>query len=199
MAEKYKSVLEKHNENRTHCVPTAEEEAIEPVYPEEYLVGGPGKAAASGLRSKAEKTVANAASRYRIAQTRIGERAQDINEVKEQLKNRAALKNRPMYKEVFGDDEAKQARQKLAKEFLNKAESSAERGWRDFHGEVGNTLGNRIYQQREQQEQEDMQSKFGARQNAAGDTYKKGGKVKSTASSRGDGIASRGKTRGKLV
>jgi hypothetical protein len=186
MAEKYKSVLEKHNEDlaRKNRRPTAEEEAIEPVYPEEYLVGGPGKAAASGLRSKAEKTVANAASRYRIAQTRIGERAQDINEVKEQLKNRAALKNRPMYKEVFGDDEAKQAKQRLVKEISNKAESSAQRSWRDFHGEIGNTLGNEMYQQR---------------QNAAGDTYKKGGKVKSTASSRGDGIASRGKTRGKLV
>ena len=54
MAEQYKSVLEKHNENRTHRVPTAEEEAIEPVYPEEYLVGGPGKAAASGLRSSTD-------------------------------------------------------------------------------------------------------------------------------------------------
>jgi len=37
------------------------------------------------------------------------------------------------------------------------------------------------------------------RQNAAGDTYKKGGKVKSTASFRADGIAKRGKTRGRVV
>jgi hypothetical protein len=37
------------------------------------------------------------------------------------------------------------------------------------------------------------------RRNIAGDTYKKGGKVKSTASSRGDGIAKRGKTRGRMV
>ena len=184
MAEKYKSVLEKHNESRTHRVPTAEEEAIEPVYPEEYLVGGPGKAAASGLRSSAEKKVAKEIARYRIAQTRIGERAEDINVVKERLKNKADLKNRPMYKEVFGDDEAKQAKQRLMKEISNKTESSAERSWRDFHGEIGNTLGGEIYRQNE---------------NAAGDTYKKGGKVKSTASSRGDGIASRGKTRGKLV
>ncbi len=183
--DKYKSVLEKYNESlKPRRLPTPEEEAIEPVYPEEYLVGGPGKAAASGLRSKAEKTVANAASRYRIAQTRIGERAQNIDEVKEQLKNRAALKNRPMYKEVFGDDEAKQARQKLKKEFLNKAESSAERSWRDFHGEIGNTLGGEVYRQNE---------------NAAGDTYKKGGKVKSKASSRGDGRAQRGKTKGRLL
>ena len=37
------------------------------------------------------------------------------------------------------------------------------------------------------------------RENAAGDTYKKGGKVKATASSRADGIAKRGKTRGRMV
>ena len=37
------------------------------------------------------------------------------------------------------------------------------------------------------------------RRNIAGDTYKKGGKVKATASSRADGIAKRGKTRGRMV
>ena len=38
------------------------------------------------------------------------------------------------------------------------------------------------------------------KQNAAGDTYKKGGKVKaSSASRRADGIAQRGKTRGRMV
>ena len=36
------------------------------------------------------------------------------------------------------------------------------------------------------------------RRNAAGDTYKKGGKVKATASSRADGIAQRGKTKGRM-
>ena len=185
MAEKYKSVLEKHNEDlaRKNRRPTAEEEAIEPVYPEEYLVGGPGKAAASGLRSKAEKTVANAASRYRIAQTRIGERAQDINEVKEQLKNRAALKNRPMYKEVFGDDEAKQAKRMTLKEIGKTTTQSAGRASKNFSGEAGTLIGNEMYRQNE---------------NAAGDTYKKGGKV-SSASKRGDGCAIKGKTKGRFV
>ena len=37
------------------------------------------------------------------------------------------------------------------------------------------------------------------RRNIAGDTYKKGGKVKATASSRADGIAQRGKTKGRMV
>jgi hypothetical protein len=185
MAEKYKSVLEKYNENRTHRVPTAEEEAIEPVYPEEYLVGGPGKAVASSFMGsgKTAKAVKDA-SRYRIAQTRIGERAQDIDEVKEQLKNRAALRNRPMYKEVFGDDEAKQARQMALQKIGEATIRSADKASKNFSGETGTLIGGEMYRQNE---------------NAAGDTYKKGGKVKSTASSRGDGIASRGKTRGKLV
>jgi hypothetical protein len=185
MAEKYKSVLEKHNENRTHRVPTAEEEAIEPVYPEEYLVGGPGKAVASGFMGsgKTAKAVKDA-SRYRIAQTKIGERAQDIDEVKEQLKGKAAFKNRPMYKEVFGDYEAERARQMALQKIKDTAKRSTNRSSTNFFGEAGNAIGNEVYRQNE---------------NAAGDTYKKGGKVKSTASSRGDGIASRGKTRGKLV
>jgi hypothetical protein len=37
------------------------------------------------------------------------------------------------------------------------------------------------------------------RRNIAGDTYKKGGKVKATASSRADGCAVKGKTKGRMV
>ena len=37
------------------------------------------------------------------------------------------------------------------------------------------------------------------RRNAAGDTYKKGGKVKATASSRADGCAVKGKTKGRMM
>ena len=76
MAEKYQSVLEKHNENlsRKRRLPTAEEQAIEPVYPEEYLVGGPGKAVASGFMGsgkKAAKTVARPSAQ-------IGTKVRDI-------------------------------------------------------------------------------------------------------------------------
>ena len=39
----------------------------------------------------------------------------------------------------------------------------------------------------------------GEKTNPAGDTYKKGGAVKYSASKRADGIAKRGKTKGKLV
>jgi hypothetical protein len=164
MAEKYKSVLESYNENKKpRRLPTAEEQAIQPVYPEEYLVGGPGKAVASGFlgSGKTAKAVKDA-SRYRIAQTRIGERAQDIDEVKEQIKGRAAFKNRPMYKEVFGDYETEQARQMALQKIKNTAKRSTNRSSTNFFGEAGNAIGNEVYRQNE---------------NAAGDTYKKGGKV----------------------
>ena len=185
MAEEYKSVLEKHNEKlaRKRHELTPGGQAIENFYPEEYLVGGPGKAVASGFlgSGKTAKAVKDA-SRYRIAQTRIGERAQDIDEVKEQLKNRAALKNRPMYKEVFGDEEAEQARQMALQKIKNTAKRSTNRSSTNFFGEAGNAIGNEVYRQNE---------------NAAGDTYKKGGKV--SASSRADGCAVKGKTKGRMV
>ena len=183
MADQYKSALESYNEGlRPRRLPTAEEQAIEPVYPEEYLVGGPSKAVASGFMGSGRKA-AKDASRYRIAQTKIGERAQDIDEIKEQLKNRAVLKNRPMYKEVFGDDEAKQARQMALKKIGKVTARSGEKASTNFFGQAGNLVGGEMYRQNE---------------NAAGDTYKKGGKV-SSASKRGDGCAVRGKTKGKFV
>ena len=46
---------------------------------------------------------------------------------------------------------------------------------------------------------QDNEPMYEQRQNAVGDTYKKGGKVKTTASSRADGIAKRGKTKGRMV
>ena len=181
MAGKYKSVLEKYNEDKKPRLPTPEEEAIEPVYPEEYLVGGPGKAVASGFIGSGKKAAKDAA-RYRMAQTRIGERAPDMEAVKDSLHARETIKN------YLGDGElseiAKQeAKQALKKGALKQTEQSVDRASKDFFGEGGNLIGNEIYQQR---------------QNAAGDTYKKGGKVKSTASSRGDGVAQRGKTKGRI-
>ena len=183
MVKQYKSVLEKHNESlKPRRLPTPEEQAIEPVYPEEYLIGGPGKAVASGFRSSAEKAAAKEAARYRIAQTKIGERALDINEVKEQLKNTAALKNNKMYKDLVRDEEAKQSKQFALQRLKNLTKKSSDRSQKNFFGEAGTHIGGAMADEN---------------RNAAGDTYKKGGKV--SASSRGDGVAQRGKTKGRLV
>jgi len=62
-------------------------------------------------------------------------------------------------------------------EMIRAAERAAEKGLRQSYGELGAYLAN-------------------DKMNAAGDTYKKGGKV--SASSRADGIAKRGKTKGRM-
>jgi len=186
MAKQYKSVLEKYNKSlKPRRLPTAEEEAIEPVYPEEYLMGGPGKFAASGLRSSAEKAAAKAQQRERIANIKIGEKipAPWIEAADKAVKDR-------FYKTKWGQatyedlrNKAEQAaKQRSKQDVIDQIEKSGKRATNNFYGEVGNAIGNEMYEQR---------------QNAAGDTYKKGGKV--SASSRGDGIAQRGKTKGRLL
>jgi hypothetical protein len=185
MAEKYQSVLEKHNENlaRKRRLPTAEEQAIEPVYPEEYLVGGPSKAVASGFMGSGSKAAKDAA-RYRIAQTRIGERAIDIDADKAAAAAFAKTKAGQATYEAL-KKRAEQATQvKNKKQLLLDAGRLANRSVGNISAETGLAVGNEMAEER---------------RNAAGDTYKRGGKVKVTASSRADGIAQRGKTRGRMV
>ena len=177
MAEPYKSVLEKHNENlaRKRRLPTPEEEAIEPVYPEEYLMGGPGKAVASGfLKPSAKK----AALRKEIAQTKIGSNLAQKPSFPDLLPPDQLAK----YKEAAKKKTEQINRIKNQQKILNAAEESFERTSKNFSGEAGTHIGGAMADEN---------------RNAAGDTYKKGGKV--SASSRADGIASRGKTKGRMV
>ena len=180
MAEPYKSVLEKHNESKTHRVPTAEEEAIQPVYPEEYLVGGPGKAVASSFMGSGKKA-AKDASRYRIAQTKIGERAIDVDADKAAAETFAKTPAGKATYEALKKRAERVTKDKTINEIKDTARRSAEKSSTNFAGEAGTLIGNEMYRQNE---------------NAAGDTYKKGGL---TASSRADGIAQRGKTKGRFV
>jgi hypothetical protein len=76
-------------------------------------------------------------------------------------------------KEILAEREARSNKGAMIKA----AERAAEKGLRQSYGELGAYIAD-------------------DKMNAAGDTYKKGGKV--SASSRGDGIAKRGKTRGKM-
>jgi len=185
MAEKYQSVLQKHNENlaRKRRLPTAEEQAIEPVYPEEYLVGGPGKAIASGFMGSGRQA-AKDASRYRIAQTRIGERAIDIDADKAAAETFAQTKAGQATYEALKKRAEQAAQVKNQKQLLLDAGRLANRSAGNISAETGLAVGNEMAEER---------------RNAAGDTYKRGGKVKVTASSRADGIARRGKTRGRMV
>ena len=186
MAKQYKSVLEKYNKSlKPRRLPTPEEEAIEPVYPEEYLMGGPGKFAASGLRSSAEKAAAKAQQRERIANIKIGEKipAPWIEAADKAVKDR-------FYKTKWGQatyedlrNKAEQAaKQQIKQDVIDQIENSGKRATKNFYGEAGTHIGGAMADENS---------------NAAGDTYKKGGKV--SASSRGDGIAQRGKTKGRLL
>ena len=78
-------------------------------------------------------------------------------------------------KEILAEQEARSNKGLMTKA----AEKATEKGTRRVYGEA-------------------LADEVNDRQNAAGDTYKKGGKV-SSASSRGDGIAKRGKTKGRMV
>jgi hypothetical protein len=186
--DKYKSVLEKYNNSlKPRRLPTAEEEAIEPVYPEEYLVGGPGKAVASGFRSSAEKAAAKAAQRERIANIKIGSKVP-----KPRIEAADKVVRDRFYKTPQGQatyeslrKRAEQvAKDRVINKIQNTANQSANRASNNFFGEAGTHIGGAMADEN---------------RNAAGDTYKKGGKVKSRASSRGDGIAQRGKTKGRLL
>jgi hypothetical protein len=179
MADPYKSVLESYNENlRPRRLPAPEEEAIEPMYPEQYLIGGPGKAVASGLLKPSAK---KAALRKEIAQTKIGSNLIQKPSFPDLLPPDRLAK----YKEAAKKKSEQINRIKNQQKILNAAENSFERTSKNFSGEAGHDVGGRFAEHEE-------------RRNAAGDTYKKGGKV-SSASSRGDGCAVRGKTKGSFV
>lgn len=184
MAKPYKSVLETYNERLKHRLPTAEEQAIEPVYPEEYLIGGPGKAVVSGL-SKAEKAAAKAASRKRIAEeTKIGSKARDY---KQEAIDNEEFANSEWGKATYDYERKKAAEAAKARDINRIKDAAARSAYRtstNFTGEAGMAIGSEMANQN---------------RNAAGDTYKKGGSVKATASRRADGIASRGKTKGRFV
>jgi hypothetical protein len=186
--DKYKSVLEKYNKSLTpRRLPTPEEEAIEPVYPEEYLVGGPGKAVASGFRSSAEKAAAKAAQRERIANIKIGSKVPKPRIEAADKVVRDRFYKTPQGQATYEALKKQSQRRKEIKDLRTQEREllgSAERASKNISGEAGYTVGSMAAEER---------------RNAAGDTYKKGGKVKSRASSRGDGIAQRGKTKGRLL
>lgn len=186
MAEMYKSVLEKHNENlaRTRRLPTAEEQAIEPVYPEEYLIGGPGKAVASGFLGSGKKATKEAA-RERIANIKYGSKVPSPEALKADKAVSEKFYKTPQGQATYEELKKQTQRRKEIKDLRTQEREllgSAERASKNISGEMGMGIADHVAEER---------------RNAAGDTYKKGGKV--SASSRGDGIASRGKTKGRFV
>ena len=193
MAEKYKSVLEKYNEDKKPRLPTAEEEAIEPVYPEEYLIGGPGgKMATTALKSSAEKAAAKAASRENLSRVKIGSRVRDYEGDRALVEKYASKPTAESIQSTKNKVE-QAAKERNAGEILDGVAKSTYRGVKNLYGDVGNIIGSQMYKQANEPMQELAPKDY---QKPEGMLLKKGGL---TASHRGDGIASRGKTKGRFV
>jgi hypothetical protein len=187
MAEEYKSVLEKHNEELARKRREFElgGQAIENFYPEEYLIGGPGKVFASSFLGSGRKAVKDA-SRERIANVKIGSKVPSPEALKADKAVSDKFYKTPQGQATYEALKKQAERRKEIKDLKTKEREllgSAERAYKNFSGEAGYTVGSMAAEER---------------RNAAGDTYKKGGKV-SSASKRGDGCAVRGKTKGKIV
>jgi len=195
MVEKYKSVLEKHNEDlaRKNRLPTAEEEAIEPVYPEELLIGGGAgktiKSVAGKLKDKAE----------------VFMRPKVKNSIYPDILGTPGGKPSGQYavRNVRGPEELEAIKKsgymlpkeggKQQKYFTQtdnmRTESNAFKDNSVLRVPIEKVPANRAVSRKDVEKYNPDSGNF--------EPLKKGGKV--TASSRGDGIASRGKTRGKLI
>jgi hypothetical protein len=183
MAGKFKSVLEKYDAKGNRNLPTPEEQVIEQDTTLEGLLIGPGRAAASAIKNAINK---KAQSRKFIT-PEIGSHSR-----LDPWKN-VGFQKSP--REILAEQEA---RGNLS--LMNKAaERAAEKGMRRGYGEVGAEIVDREIVDRKNtpKEKEPEGISGGFTFSEMPSDFKKGGKVKS-ASRRGDGIAQRGKTRGKM-
>jgi hypothetical protein len=181
MAKKFRSVLEKYDAKGNRNLPTPEEQAIEQDTTLEGLLIGPGRAAASAIKNAINKK----------AQTRKF----DTPEIGSSLppsgldpwKN-VGFNKKP--KEILAEQEARSNKGAMIKA----AERATEKGVRRSYGEFGEYVLNNKINAAKEKEQEGTSGGFTFSETPS--DFKKGGKV--SASSRGDGIAKRGKTRGKM-
>jgi hypothetical protein len=190
VAEEYKSVLEKHNENlaRKRRLPTAEEEAIQPVYPEELLIGGGAgklfKSLAGKLKDKAEvfmrPRVKNSVYSETDGLPASGKYAGRNVRGPEELE--AIKKSGYMLPKEGGK------KQKYFTQSDNVPTNVSE-GSSVLRVPIEKVPKNRAVSRKDVERYNPDKGEF--------EPLKNGGKV--TASSRADGIASRGKTKGRIV
>jgi hypothetical protein len=180
MAKKFRSVLEKYDAKGNRNLPTAEEDAIEQDTTLEGLLIGPGRAAASAIKNAINKK----AQARKFDTPEIG----SLSEMNR--RPNMAFPGKPP-REILAEQEA---RGNLS--LMNKAaERAAEKGARRSYGEFGEYVLNNKKNTPKEKEPEGISGGFTFSEMPS--DFKKGGKVKS-ASRRGDGIAQRGKTRGKM-
>ena len=196
MVKKFRSVLEKYDAKGNRNLPTVEEDAIERDTTLEGLLIGPGRAAASAIKNAINKK----------AQSRKFD-TPEIGSLSEMNRRRNMGFPGKSPKEILAEQEA---RGNLS--LMNKAaERAAEKGMRRGYGEMGAEIVDReiINRKNTPKEKEPEGISGGFTFPETPSNFKKGGKVKkmasggmvakvSSASKRADGIAKRGKTRGKL-
>ena len=186
MAKKFKSVLEKYDAQGNRMLPTAEEDAIEPDTTLESLLIGPAKAGASAIKNAINKRVQS----QKIDTPTIPSNFIGSNVPPSGLDPWKNVGFQKSPKEIL----AERGAQSNKAEMIRAAERAAEKGLRRSYGELGSYIADRINAP-EEKEQEGISGGFTFSEMPS--DFKKGGKVKS-ASRRGDGIAQRGKTRGKM-
>ncbi len=185
MAEKFRSVLEKYDAKGNRNLPTVEEDAIERDTTLEGLLIGSGRAAASTIKNAINKK----AQARKFDTPKIGSNVEAIDKDRrlvEEYRTKDWSKT-PFGRNPFPEPSPKEleriAKQKDLSKIIGVGEDVGRKAVNNASGQTGFDVGSQYAEAN--------------RQNAAGDTYKKGGKIKS-ASRRGDGIAQRGKTRGKM-
>ena len=182
MAKKFRSVLEKYDAKGNRNLPTAEEDAIEQDTTLEGLLIGPGRAAVSAIKNAINKK----AQSQKFDTPEIGSHSGI---------NRHGNINFPgkSPKEILSEQEARSDKGAM----IRAAERATEKGVRRAYGEFGEYIANNKMNAAKEKEQEQEGISGGFTFSETPSDFKKGGKVKS-ASRRGDGIAQRGKTRGKM-
>jgi len=177
MAERYRSVLEKYNETVKPRLPTAEEEAIQPDTTLESLFAAPARAGIAGVSA-----LKSGVSRAKIPQIEIGSRVKAQEEAIKKWRGKYGDKAPNPFKptaEEIAQGAKETARKTGEKDVDNAFKHSVTGMGKNFSISAADTIS------------ADMD-----RTTPMGDNFKRGGAV--SASRRADGIAQRGKTKGRI-
>jgi hypothetical protein len=180
MVKKFRSVLEKYDAKGNRNLPTVEEDAIEQDTTLEGLLIGPGRAAASAIKNAINKK----------AQSRKFD-TPEIGSLSEMNRRRNMDFPGKSPKEILAERETRN-NFKLMEEA---AEQAIKEGTRKAYGEFGGKVVDDKINAAKEKKQEGISGGFTFSETPS--DFKKGGKV-SSASKRADGIATKGKTRGKM-
>jgi len=180
MAKKFRSVLEKYDAKGNRNLPTVEEDAIERDTTLEGLLIGPSRTAASAIKNAINKK----------AQSRKFD-TPEIGSLSEMNRRRNMDFPGKSPREILAEQEAQGNKGSI----IEAAERAFEKGLRRNYGEFGEYVLNNKINAAKEKEQKNISGGFTFSEMPS--NFKKGGKV-SSASSRGDGIAKRGKTKGRM-